>query len=129
MTENMPGTHGWRNAGPAGRSAEPRTAGPVRVTNPRTEKVTILAPYTESEVQAIVKRSRECPRHLSIEESRLAQKNRRADLEQRRALERWAAANLGTRQARHVSDRRHADMGAPLSRATIRHGRLVAPGT
>jgi len=83
MKQHMPGTHGEVDFGPlviTTLDLYPRLsgipeAGPVMITRP-DGVVTVVAPYTPSEVQAIITQGRKEPRRLSLAEERVRERNR-----------------------------------------------------
>lgn len=91
MREFMPGKPGWVERG--GTKPSESASGPVRVTAGPREGA-LLSPYTEAEVEEIVRRGREEPRRLNLAEARLAERNREADVTVGRANEQWAKAGF-----------------------------------
>lgn len=89
MKENHLTTHGEYVDRGGNRHDKQPSAGNVLINKKATK-----AAYTDQEVTAIIRQGRENPRRLTLEESRLANKNRTKANEDLRAMEAWAAAEL-----------------------------------
>ena len=89
MKENHLTTHGEYADRGGNRHDKQAPAGDVLI-NKKVSK----AAYTDQEVTAIIRQGRENPRRLTLEESRLANKNRMKANGDLRAMEAWAVAEL-----------------------------------
>jgi hypothetical protein len=113
LIEHMPGQQRYTDRGPRietgidryPRDAHQVPAGGVMITT--AEMIRVIPPHHPSEVQEIIRRGRQEPRRLTLEESRTADKNRAA-------LPRIAS---GTSSFKPSGDQRH-----PPGTAAYGHG-------